>query len=109
MHTVLADSNRRSVLRQLMTRGSELSVADLVDGIVCRDRFLDDAHVTDRRRCAIALRHVHLPMLAETGLVDWDREAETVSLTPLLTQLTVTTPAVAGLIDMEVTQQRAPE
>lgn len=38
---------------------------------------------TDRDRIRTALDHVHLPLLADVGLVEYDRQRDTVAFEPV--------------------------
>lgn len=90
----LADPRRRAVLRYLATNESPVSIADLADYLAVefegdeRDpnhsssRIAEwgDALLGTRRRVQISLRHVHIPKLADAGAVDFDIDANTVSI-----------------------------
>ncbi|WP_255151118.1 DUF7344 domain-containing protein [Halorarius halobius] len=67
---VLADGTRRRLLRYLARTGDDVVPVEELCGVVAGD----DA---SRRAARASLRHVHLPMLADAGIVDvdWDREA----------------------------------
>lgn len=60
------------------------------------------AHVTvDRQNdVELLLTHAHLPLLADTGVIQWDRHAEQVTLTPLLERLSITAPMENGLLEV---------
>lgn len=75
---VLADRCRRRALSHLAeTSADAVSLTDLVAGVVARESGPDAS--TDRyETVAIALRHVHLPTLAEAGLLDYDARTRTV-------------------------------
>ncbi|WP_424015009.1 DUF7344 domain-containing protein [Halorubrum xinjiangense] len=77
--SALAHERRRLVLRALS--GTEGHVADL-DALV--ETVRDEAGSSDatgddeRREVRAALRHVHLPKLVASGLVEYDAETERV-------------------------------
>lgn len=77
---LLADRTRRKLLRHLLeAEPAPVAVDDLVAALAGTDAF--DA--TDRRALAIDLHHVHLPRLADEGVVDWDPERGTVRYRPI--------------------------
>lgn len=90
----LADPHRRAVLRYLADNESPVAVAELADHLTIEredgDRDAEhsssriaewgDALLGTRRRVQISLRHVHIPKLADAGAVDFDIDANTVSL-----------------------------
>ena len=57
----VADGTRRRVLERLEGAEGGVREADLVEG--------------EPSDAAVRLRHVHLPKLADAGLVEWDRDA----------------------------------
>lgn len=80
LFAALADATRRQVLWYLRAE-RETTVADLVDVLV--GWRLGDADVVDaaeRARIAVSLHHVHLPRLADAGLVEWETDADAVVL-----------------------------
>lgn len=75
----LADRRRRFVLSYLVdTDGRSVAFEELVDAAV---RAETDSLAPDRRSVAVALHHTHLPMLADRGLVEYDRNRGVVTTT----------------------------
>ena len=68
----LSDPNRRRILWYLYTAEEDVtSIPDLLDSLV--------TDLEKRRgRIETLLYHAHLPMLAERGLIDYDRRSETI-------------------------------
>lgn len=78
LHRLLASSRRRQLLSYLTARsGDSVPVDELVDAIVERERP-DPGPETHRSRVEMDLRHIHLPKLADPGVVCYDPVAETV-------------------------------
>lgn len=78
LHRLLTNSRRRLLLSYLTGRGDDpASVDDLVDAVAERERP-DPGPATHRDRIAIDLHHVHLPKLADVGVIDYDPVAGTV-------------------------------
>lgn len=77
---ILANEHRRFLLYLLVERGGSAPVDELVAGLAGTD-----ADATPDRGLPGPLHrrlfHNHLPRLAEHGVVDYDRDAEAVSLT----------------------------
>lgn len=72
---VLADEQRRAIIRELAERGRcEVPVEILGTAVSKRIEFEDTAE-TD---LAIRLRHAHLPALDDVGLLLYDQERRTV-------------------------------
>jgi predicted transcriptional regulator len=79
---VLSDQRRRIVLRCL--EGGSRSITELARRVAAEEgtasgRSAPNASLLHVRT---ALEHQHLPKLVHTGLVQWDREADDVSLAP---------------------------
>lgn len=70
----LADPSRRAVLRYLATSGTDTATVDELADLLC-DRAPDGRGDPDPDRVRIGLLHVHLPMLADLGVVDYDRRS----------------------------------
>ena len=91
LFTLLADRRRRRVLVSLLDAGdAPVPVSDvtLTRGAAARSSVASTGDSTAARgrsetvEDGTALRHVHLPKLDESDLVDWDPEAETVARGP---------------------------
>lgn len=69
-HRLLADDQRRTVLAVLSERADAIAVDELASAVARRS---DDPATA--RTVAARLHHVHLPVLDEAGVVDYDRAA----------------------------------
>lgn len=79
LHRLLASDRRRCLLSYLSTEASDpVSRDELIDVIAERERP-DPGPATHRVRVTIDLHHVHLPKLADAGVIEYDPVAETVS------------------------------
>lgn len=88
---VLGDCHRRAVLEVLADgdRDEPVPLSELADHVTLAEEdestgaiaSAGDALFGTRRRVHISLRHRHVPKLAATGAVDFDLEANTVTLT----------------------------
>ncbi|PSQ15272.1 hypothetical protein BRD00_14955 [Halobacteriales archaeon QS_8_69_26] len=78
LHDALANARRRRLLSYLMARSDEAIPFDEVVDAVCGREWPGDGAATHRERVAVDLHHVHLPMLADLGVVTLDPAAETV-------------------------------
>lgn len=73
IHELLADRQRRLVLIHLHdTNRSTIPLADLVEFLQAQE----DGE--SKRRVRINLLHRHLPKLADYGIIEYDRQTETV-------------------------------
>lgn len=84
------DRTRRRVLRYLIENGETgVRLEELIDVIVGDRPASDRARYANGEQLGIALRHVHLPKLAEDGVVDYDVRSATVRcyVTPRLEKL----------------------
>ena len=69
---LLGNRRRRTLLAFLARRAEEtVGVDDVVDALVARERP-EPGPGTHRERVAIDLHHVHIPKLAEAGVVEYD-------------------------------------
>lgn len=65
----LADYRRRETLRVLWDADGAISLPDLADEITRRERASAFDMLSDSESVETALHHVHLPKLADSGLV----------------------------------------
>lgn len=72
VHSILADGERRSIIRTLSAAGTPMSVSTLVD------RVAEDRDETPVR---VRLYHQHLPKMDDAEIVEYDRDAGRVVLT----------------------------
>lgn len=83
----LAKRRRRIVLSYLLTiEDRSVTIDELVDAVIEAERYslsplLSPSSSSDPESIAITLDHVHLPLLADTGLIEYDRERGTVTTT----------------------------
>ncbi|WP_436343285.1 DUF7344 domain-containing protein [Natronorubrum sp. FCH18a] len=103
-YTVLANATRRNALQYLLTHRDPVTVHRLALELAAVERGVPGEDVTGEQQgeLALLLNHIHLPALSDAGIIEWDRTAELVSLTPLLDQLSVTTPDPSGLPGLSV-------
>lgn len=73
-HRLLADERRRIILELLEERETSLSLAELVADIDARESDEIGANDSSADEIQIMLHHVHLPMMADLGVVDYDAE-----------------------------------
>lgn len=73
-YSVLADRERRAIVRTLGKSDTSMTVSTLADRI---------GDPRDERPVRVRLYHQHLPKMGDAGVVEYDREDERVSLTPM--------------------------
>lgn len=79
LHRLLANDRRRYLLSYLSTEATDpVSKDELRDVIAERERP-DPGPAAHRVRISIDLHHIHLPKLADAGVIEYDPVAETVS------------------------------
>ncbi|SDK25894.1 DUF7344 domain-containing protein [Natronorubrum texcoconense] len=109
-YSVLSNAIRRNALQYLLTNPNPVSVDRLALELAAIEHEVPAEAVTSEHQHDIQmlLTHVHLPSLSDAGVVDWDRECEQVTLTPLLNQLSVTGSAMNGLPELSVSPRSEP-
>ncbi len=76
VHKSLANARRRHVITYLQdTDDQKTSLADLVDYVVEQETH---SPAPERKKVRIDLYHAHLPLLVDTGVIEFDRCSETV-------------------------------
>ena len=74
----LRDPRRRRTIAILAEREDPMAVSDLAAALA--ERELDGARAPSVDDVQVALRHFHLPKLAETGIVEYDPYESSVNL-----------------------------
>lgn len=77
----ITDRTRRAVVSTLRDRADPIDVADLAAVVTgaTEERAVAEGDIEDCESTHLELVHAHLPRLADADLVEWDREAGTVS------------------------------
>lgn len=86
---LLADKRRRAALQYLAETGGDATLTELAVEIAAQEAGAEpnaisdhgDVSSRDRRSVRISLHHTHVPKLTSAGVVDYDTETETVTLT----------------------------
>lgn len=81
--SLLARPRRRALLGVLASREQPQGVADLASELADREvgTSVDGVPMEDLDRISVSLHHVHLPKLADTGLVTYDQGRKVAALT----------------------------
>ncbi|MDS0299151.1 hypothetical protein NDI76_10385 [Halogeometricum sp. S1BR25-6] len=89
IYSMLSNRRRRLVLNHLRRTEEEVSVRDLSEEVAALENGIGAEEVTykQRKRVYTSLHQTHLPKLDDVGVVVYDRDRGTISLTPLSTQL----------------------
>ncbi|MFH5798971.1 ArsR family transcriptional regulator [Haladaptatus sp. CMAA 1911] len=77
---VLSHRQRRHVLSTLLDSGDEITVSELAE-------MTSSKSDGDASRIEVGLHHSHLPRLEGMGIVEYDRDAETVEPTAAVAEL----------------------
>jgi hypothetical protein len=82
MFSMLRNQRRRDVLRYLKSVEGAVELRELSEQVAAWENGCPTGEVTykERKRVQTALYQIHLPKLAEWGVVDYDRRAGTVAL-----------------------------
>lgn len=88
---VLSDKRRQCVLKSLMAHDREMAFPDLAEDVASLENDPPRTEVPERvgrhrsevsrdrtRRITTSLHHVHVPKMAEAGVVEYDSERNTV-------------------------------
>lgn len=76
---LIGDRRRRRILRHLMENGEEaVPVGELAAAVDGTAATADGERGEPAERVAVELHHVHLPKLADSGVVDYDTRNDTV-------------------------------
>ena len=74
---LLANQQRRTILRHVTDGNGTTTVDQLIDSLLTDTSPSADRGAT-RDRMATSLHHVHLPMLQEAGVIEYDPHRETI-------------------------------
>ena len=77
-HRLLASERRRLTLDILEGTGATVELVELARGIVAREDGIDAVDEDAVLHVAIALHHVHLPLITEMGVLEYDPVARVV-------------------------------
>ena len=82
---LLSHAYRRALLDCLDDHGVPIAVADAAEAVAASNstQSLDEIAAADVERVYVALHHVHVPMLAEAGVLEYDQDRNVVELTDL--------------------------
>lgn len=83
VHRLLASERRREALSYLTARAGEAVDVDELVSVVAESERPDPGPVSHRERVETDLHHVHLPKLADAGVVSFDPVAGTVRYEPV--------------------------
>ena len=72
IHRLLGNARRRRLLASLADRPEDTVPVDEIIDVVAAGERPDPGPATHRERVAIDLHHVHLPSLADHGVIDFD-------------------------------------
>lgn len=101
IYSILASSTRRSTLRELLAHRDPVAVDELAARVAAAEHAVPPESVDRRHRdeVVLALRHVHLPLLVDAGLVTWERRTDAVALKPIVDCISFALPDGDGLLD----------
>ncbi|WP_227380855.1 DUF7344 domain-containing protein [Haladaptatus halobius] len=75
---ILSNEHRRQLLIALAQRNPQSDPTSAFDASETN---------SDTQDQAIAMRHIHLPLLADHGIIDWDQDAQIVAQGPQFDEL----------------------
>jgi hypothetical protein len=80
---ILKNERRRSVLKQLSGRDDTIALSSLADQIAAieNETTIEDVTSSERKRVYVALYQFHLPKMDRMGVIDYNKDRGTVSLT----------------------------
>lgn len=104
VYALLADSHRRHALQYLMSHREPASVLRLATELAAIEDEVPPEDVTHDRRqeVTLLLKHAQLPTLQEVGVIEWNREADLVTLTPILDHVSVSIAEPGSVLDVSV-------
>ena len=76
IHRVLSSDRRRVLLDVLAEPNAPVRVEDLATAVARRDPVVDAGEADAVARVATSLHHVHLPLMADVGVLEYDPETK---------------------------------
>ncbi len=73
LYRLLADNQRRALLQCLRDTTAPMSISALVTELTQGDEQISPDEITETE---IALHHIHLPKLADTGVIEYDQSTQ---------------------------------
>lgn len=82
LFALLADERRQALIAVLASHDGPVDVNELTRAVAAleTDDDVTDAHESDLRRIRLTLHHVHLPKMADYGVISYDPDRRTVML-----------------------------
>lgn len=79
---VLANSRRRFVIAYLQARTNSMAVADVATELTKWEWDEEEAHIPKDEILSryVSLHHLHIPKMAEAGIIEWNHDRNTVAL-----------------------------
>lgn len=107
LYKILANRQRRRILRYLADHPKPISTSQLVTEMVTLEYGSESSSIPTEQQSDthVSLLHAHLPVLSEAGLVSWDRDRDSVVISPHLEELVVTTSG--SVLDVSVSVEKA--
>lgn len=78
---ILTDETRRRIIRILGERTESISEQELAEQLAATEADQEERVSEVIESLLIELYHIHLPKLVDNGLIEWDRDAQTLNLT----------------------------
>jgi DNA-binding transcriptional ArsR family regulator len=102
LYKTLANRDRRRILRYLADHPEPISTSELAAemGTLEHDSESPAVPTEQQSNTHVSLFHIHLPILNKTGLISWDRDKESVTISSELEELVVTT--TGNVLDVAV-------
>ncbi len=107
LYKILANRQRRRILRYLADHLKPISTSQLATEMVTLESGSESSSIPTEQQSDthVSLLHAHLPVLNEAGLVSWDRDRDSVVISPHLEELVVTTSG--SVLDVSVSVEKA--
>jgi DNA-binding transcriptional ArsR family regulator len=102
LYKILADRQRRRILRYLTDHPEPVSTSQLATEILTLEYGSELSAISEEQQSDthVSLLHIHLPVLNKAGILHWDRETDSVAISPTLQELVVTT--TGNILDLSV-------